>query len=294
MYVNLLARRNRDLLYDTSHTVTGKEHGKLRDSGSERTVKRDKAGSMDDLRLARRPLVAEVHDRLLDLLKTGGYVRGDRLPSETELATRFGVNRSTVREALRILQEEHLIVTRHGTGRFVAPNPSGVLSGDITHLRSVTEMAGELGIPIGTQVLALREENPEESARTALELGPDDRVAVLERVRLANECPVIYSVDVFPMWLVTGELSAEQFSGSLVAIMEERWNTQLAYSRAMISAVMLDPKLSRRIQVPDGAPWILLEQINYDERDVPILYSKDYHHSDYFRFSVLRRRKRAT
>jgi GntR family transcriptional regulator len=90
---------------------------------------------------------------------------------------------------------------------------------------------------------------------------------------------------------VVGELRAEEFTGSLLSVMEGAWNTRLAYSKAVIRAVILDPELSQRIGAPDRAPWIMLEQVNYDVQDRPVLYSEDCHRGDKFEFHVLRRRR---
>lgn len=241
--------------------------------------------------LDRRPLAAQLRDRIWDTLQEEQYRSGDRLPSEQKLAARFGVSRATIREALKALEEERLILCRHGVGRFVAPHSSGVLSEAITNLQSVTEMAQDLNIPITTQVLSLREELPENYVRTRLDLAPGVAAVVLERTRLAHNEPVIYSIDIFPRTLVVGELKPDDFAGSLLSVLEGRWGRGLAYSRAVVSAVSLDAEASLRIGVRERVPWILLEQVNYDSHDRPVLYSKDYHRGDRFHFHVLRRRR---
>jgi len=246
---------------------------------------------MDILREDRRPLAMRLRDLMWNMLQEECYRTGDKLPSEDDLAARFRVSRATVREALKILEEERVILCRHGVGRFLAPDPSSVLSEDITRLRSVTEMSRGLGIPITTQVLSLHEEPAKDVVRARLSLEPGSTVIVLERIRLAHGEAIIYSVDVFPTNLVTGELNPEKFAGSLLSVMEEKWNTRLAYSKTVLSAVVLDSELGRRVGVVDGVPWILMEQVNYDAQDRPILYSTDYHRGDKIQFRVLRRRR---
>ncbi len=68
-----------------------------------------------------RPAYQQVADQLLELILSGQLASGDRLPPEADLAANFGVSRSTVREALRVLASRDLIHTTRGTtgGTFV-------------------------------------------------------------------------------------------------------------------------------------------------------------------------------
>ena len=60
-------------------------------------------------------------DRLLSLMAERELAPGDRLPSERALAASFGVSRSSLREAIRVLTSQGLLVARHGGGTFLAP-----------------------------------------------------------------------------------------------------------------------------------------------------------------------------
>lgn len=53
-------------------------------------------------------------------IEVGEFCPGDQLPSERDLAEMFGVGRTTVREALRTLETEGLVIVRHGQGTFIA------------------------------------------------------------------------------------------------------------------------------------------------------------------------------
>ena len=71
-----------------------------------------------------QPLVSErrsdrVVQRLRTLILTGEYAPGSRLPNERELSEALGVNRASVREALKRLEFLELIEVRHGQGSFV-------------------------------------------------------------------------------------------------------------------------------------------------------------------------------
>lgn len=98
----------------------------------------------------------EIVERVKTAIRDGRLQRGDRLPSERELTTRFGVSRMSVRDALRILESSGLIEIRVGArgGAFVrAPGSSFVGEGianmlmmssasasDVTEARRVLEL----------------------------------------------------------------------------------------------------------------------------------------------------------
>ncbi|MBC8093383.1 MAG: winged helix-turn-helix transcriptional regulator [Pseudonocardia sp.] len=66
-----------------------------------------------------RPPSHQIANMLRAAIRTRRLEPGDKLPSQPELATRYGVARETVKAALRTLRDERLIVTRQGSGAFV-------------------------------------------------------------------------------------------------------------------------------------------------------------------------------
>jgi GntR family transcriptional repressor for pyruvate dehydrogenase complex len=75
--------------------------------------------------LMRTPLLADkLADRLRREISAGRYKRGQRLPTERELAEAYGVSRPVVREALGRLKQDNLVVSRQGSGAFVSEGGS--------------------------------------------------------------------------------------------------------------------------------------------------------------------------
>src|ERR1700730_10874727 len=66
------------------------------------------------------PLYLQVVRALKDEIVRGVHPVGSQLPTEEELCTRFAVSRYTVREALRLLREDHLVSSRKGAGTTVS------------------------------------------------------------------------------------------------------------------------------------------------------------------------------
>ncbi len=96
------------------------------------------------------PAYARLSESIRHRILTGDLKPGDRLPSENDLAQRSGFGRSTVREALRHLESEHLITTVRGVtgGTFVsAPQPERVAESLTASLEFLT----------GTRAIAIAE-----------------------------------------------------------------------------------------------------------------------------------------
>jgi DNA-binding FadR family transcriptional regulator len=69
--------------------------------------------------IKRNGLADQVIERVRALVAKGNYRVGDRLPPEAELGALFGVGRSTIREAMRVLASRGMVDVRHGEGTFV-------------------------------------------------------------------------------------------------------------------------------------------------------------------------------
>ena len=115
------------------------------------TRSRDRSAERDD----RRPTTRRVLDEISEFIRSSGLESGDRLPSETELAARFGVARGSVREALKLLEQDGLIDVRHGRGRFVSGLSRFSVSSPVTSFESVTEMVAGRGLALETRVLSV-------------------------------------------------------------------------------------------------------------------------------------------
>ncbi len=80
---------------------------------------------------------------------------GDPLPSEMAVAERLMVSRSTVREAMKLLEQEGLVETRRGTGRFATALSGLRPERPMTKFESITKMMTELGYEVSTKVVGV-------------------------------------------------------------------------------------------------------------------------------------------
>src|SRR5918997_4678363 len=80
------------------------------------------------------PLYYQLQELLKEQIESGAWKPGERMPSEPELARRFGISRVVVRQALAILEDDRQIVRIKGRGTFVAPPKLDARAGGLSRV----------------------------------------------------------------------------------------------------------------------------------------------------------------
>jgi GntR family transcriptional regulator len=235
-------------------------------------------------------IVVRLRDAVREMLDSGGLGPGDQIPSETELSQRFGVARGSVREALKLLEQDGLIDVQHGRGRFMSATSRLSVGRPVTQFESVTEMLAAVGYETENRVISVAIAQPDAAEAQALGLEKDAEVVRLRRLRLYENKVLVISENVFSAAILgDATLDEQPFESSLALWMAERGH-QLVSAAADIQAVACPGSVSGRREVDATQPWLLITERVVDQRGAPVLLSKDYHRGDAFTFHFLRRR----
>lgn len=100
-------------------------------------------GTGSPMPIARRPLHEEAADRLRDMIIEGQLVPGDRIP-EQAICDRLGVSRTPLREALKMLAAEGLVVLQPNRGATVANPSAEEVDQTFRVIGAMEALAGEL------------------------------------------------------------------------------------------------------------------------------------------------------
>ncbi len=239
------------------------------------------------IKMDQRHLYLQVIDRLKQDIEKGIFKEKEKLPSEFELAKLLGVSRATLREALRVLEEENIIVRRHGVGTFVNSKP--VFTSGIEQLSSVSAMIRNAGMEPGTIYLSSLEAAASEDDSKRFQCEEDATIVTMERVRTADDEPVVYCVDKVPQdYLPTDFLIRKE--GSIFTALEETGNIRISHAVAYIDPVGYHEVATPTLNCEPETSLLVLKQLHYDENDRVVLYSKNYFRADKFSFHVVRKR----
>jgi GntR family transcriptional regulator len=227
------------------------------------------------------------------LIEDGTFHPGEQLPSEADLAAQLGISRPTLREALHNLEQEGLIIRKHGVGTFVSRRTL-ILESGLEVLESLESQARSLGLDTEVVKLAISERPATEEERGMLQLSKEEPVDVLDvdRVIAIEGKPVAYLKDVVPLTYLRQQDLGGQFSGSVLDVFLQQDVVLPVASHTQISAEGADKRLAKRLDVPKGTALLKLvgQLYTYDENVLD--YSFSYFIPGHFKFHVTRRVKR--
>lgn len=195
------------------------------------------------MKLVNRSLYLQVRDKILELINEQiGPM--EKIPSEQKLAEELKVSRNTIREAIKTLEQEGILYSRHGVGTFVIGSKES-LKTNISTLESSTNIIISQGYQPGTKSVETKVIECPEEIRKKLSLLPGDEVFYIERVRTANEEPVVYVEDYIPYQLGMDRKYQEQYYESLLSFLE-LFDIEIAFSICSIKAMISNERVASR------------------------------------------------
>ena len=172
-------------------------------------------------------LTDQAKAHIKEQILTNQYEDG-RVPSESDLADELGVSRTTIRDALSRLEIEGTVYRRQGSGTFV--NEAGLqIRSRLDEIWSYEEILEAHGYTPTTEVLDIREEQPDSDVAVALALNPDDTVTLVQKLFVEDKQPVIFIENQIPTKLCSGTHGSDDFSLPIFQFLETVCQQRLNY-----------------------------------------------------------------
>ncbi|MBP8145360.1 GntR family transcriptional regulator [Pseudorhodoferax sp.] len=227
---------------------------------------------------AASPLYLQLAQALARAIAEGRFQADEALPSERQLAEDLGLSRVTARKAIERLAEQGLIQRKRGSGNYIRPR----LEQPLTRLSGFSEELNQRGFVPGSRWLFRGFAAAQPDEQLQLELHAGERVARLERQRLADGVVMAYELSALPeSALPDPEAVGASLYGHLAKL-------DRAPVRALqhIRALNADARLATLLEVPAGSAVLFITRVGYlaDGRAVELTHS--YCRSDYYDFVV--------
>jgi GntR family transcriptional regulator len=207
---------------------------------------------------------------------------GSELPSERELAERFGVARMTVRGELDRLTAEGLTYRLQGRGTFVA-EPRVAQAGALS---SFTEDMRGRGMEPSSVVLAQEEITANELLAGKLELAPGAPVLRVDRVRLADGTAMAVEQAYLPVARLPGVVDADFTRTSLFELLADRWSVRLGDADQRVVAVAIEGADAHALEVAEGQPGLRFQTLTRDRDGIPVFYAVSLYRGDRYEIDL--------
>lgn len=215
------------------------------------------------------PLYQQIADELRQNIQDAVFKVGDRLPTETELSNRFGVNRHTLRRAMEVLRHEGIVDVERGRGTFVVAAPITVSIGKRVRFN---ESLKAQSVAVQWQLLKATKLPADVRIAQSLEMAAGATVVLFERVSLADDVPLSLATSYFPGALFPDLVEHCQAYRSISAMLQAEYRCDHIRRSTRLSARLPQTKDARILRMPATKPILLSESINVNQRGQVVEY----------------------
>ncbi|AZU61100.1 GntR family transcriptional regulator [Neobacillus mesonae] len=234
------------------------------------------------------PLYYQLEEYIKGLIEKGELKPGDALPPEREYAETNQISRMTVRQAFTQLVNEGYLYRIQGKGTFVAERK---IEQPLQGLTSFTEDMKARGLVPGSQLIHFETIAAPNGVAKQLLIPEAAPIYEISRIRLADGVPMALETSFISAELITG-LTEEIVNQSLYAYMEEQLKLTIESSTQIIEASIANKEEAEYLQISEGAPVMLIQNIAYLEDRTPVEFVKSVFRADRYKFMIQKKRQK--
>ncbi len=234
----------------------------------------------------------EARRRILAEIANGQLRPGQKLGAERDLAIDLQVSRSTLRQALRVLEETGVVrrLPGRGGGTFVSPEK---IDRDLSQIVGVPSLLRGQGFIAGTRLISAAVLLADPKTQMALGLSDGDYIFEVVRIRLADSIPISLEHARFPAEMFPGLLE-RPLGNSLYELLSKHYDTTPDEAVEHIDLVNATSDEARILEVPLGSPLLSIIRTTMDTKGRKIEYSHDLFRGDRTRITVRTKGRPAT
>lgn len=227
------------------------------------------------------PLYIQLMNILIEKIENH-MKENDKLDSEREICKKYGLSRTTVREALDELEKNKYIYKVQGKGNFISPR---VVEQDLIKVSSFTEEMKKHGKNPTSKLLNFEVIEANNKISKKLKIEENELVFKLSRIRIADDIPMVYEITYLPYERFKGLTKEMIEENPLYEIFRNSFNTDITSAEEVIESVLINKLESVYLEVPQGQAGLKFERVAYEKMDI-IEYTITIARGDKFRYRV--------
>ncbi|MCL4318521.1 MAG: GntR family transcriptional regulator [Firmicutes bacterium] len=213
-------------------------------------------------------------------------IPGERLPSEDKLAKLLGMSRPTIRSALSALEQEGLVIRKHGVGTF-AVRSLRTMNASLHVLNSVADIVTDNGYEPSVTNIRIASVTLPQHVTDALGLPEGTGGYRVTRTVLASGEPAVFLVDYLPTQVGSVMVDVSVFADKMMSALA-RLGIIISSATTQISIKHTSEEAATALGIPPEEAVLYLQQVAYTTEHVPVIYSIGYHREGYISYSITR------
>jgi GntR family transcriptional regulator len=215
------------------------------------------------------PFYHQVYLNLLDKIRNGDYKANDKIPNESDLCKKFNVSRTTIRIALKELENKGYIYRERAKGTFISDKSIEIKSLQKVKVISIVDSLSSNGIDIKRVVLKNKIIKPDERIKSLLNTDNDTKVLFIERLIYALGEPLYVTRVYYPVDIIKRIKNEDIENNSFTNLIEKDFNMPFLNIKKILEPILPDAYINRLLQFKESEPIV----VQYQQTITTVIFS---------------------
>ena len=235
------------------------------------------------LKNSKLPLYHQLAEKITEEIKNNNLEEDEQIPSEREYCEKYKVSRSTVREAVKYLEQTGYLYRIQGKGTFVSPK---MMKQNLLEFYSFTEEMKKIGKTPSSIIKSFKVITADKETAQKLNIQNESKVYYLERIRLADDTPIMVEKTYLPVSRFP-RLSKNDFvKNPMYTVFINEYNVTFEKAVEKFSVAFPSGDILKKLFLTPNIPCIKLERTTFEKEKI-IEYTVGIIRGDRFQFEVV-------
>ena len=232
------------------------------------------------------PLYYQIYDYYKNEIINENFIEGEALPPERELTLIFNVSRSTIRQALKKLEEDGFIYRLPGSGSFISHK---TLKQDLSSFYSFYEEIKKIGKVPSSKVISSCIISPDKELTEIFKITStmtDTKILNIKRLRLVDGNPLIYEDTYLPVNRFQNfDVDLLNFTPMYTIFKEQYGGTFEKATESFFALIVENKEILKHLGYQRKSSCMLIKRITYERGEI-IEYTVSYARGDKYEYKV--------
>ena len=228
-----------------------------------------------------------LYQQLLEVVEgkinSGEWKPNEKIPSENQLSSQYGLSRMTVRAVLQDLVKEEKLYRVQGKGTFVVEQK---IEAQSLYYVGVREQLEQMGYEVTTKTIECKMVKSDRNVARHLNLEEGEPVFMVKRLRSIKDGPISIHISYIPQRYSQGLTPELVEKEQLCVLMNQNFGLQRKRVSETLESVAADKEEASLLQVEKGHPLLLLKDELFSEEGNPYEYTKVVFRGDKFKIRL--------